>query len=191
MGGRDRPSSIQTLESRCIWLDKAWMYGTMVRGPLPYRLYQGQALNLLVLSPLLRTSGSSPFLPKFQPEVIAHWKTTHWLLLLSMNKHSQKRPSRATGNICIYLFSISINYIFKCQFFHSPLWLELAQASLVLGSTDFCPSVSIDRYMCSEESYKPMTQMTKCLQVELMSSELNSFSLQKLAEKSHQFVFEK
>lgn len=40
---------------------------------------QGWALILLVLSPLCRTSGSSSFLPSFQSEVIAHWKTTHCL----------------------------------------------------------------------------------------------------------------
>lgn len=127
------------------------MYGTVLRGPLYYRLYQGWALIFLVLSPLLRTSGFPPFLPNFQLEVIAHWKTTHCLLQLSMNKCSQKRPSRATGNIRIYLISISINYILKSQHFHSPLWLELAEASLVLGSTVILPSVSVDRCMCSEE----------------------------------------
>lgn len=87
----------------------------------------------------------------FQPEVIAHLKTTHFLLHLSMNKHSEKRPSQATGNICIYLFSISINYILKKQLFHYPLQLELAEAGPVLGNTVISGSVSTDRCICSEE----------------------------------------
>lgn len=91
-----------------------------------------------------------PVLP-FQLEEISHLKTTHFLLHFSMNKHSEKRPSQATGNICIYLFSISINYIFKNQLFHSPLQLELAEAGPVLGNTVISGSVSTDRCMSSEE----------------------------------------
>lgn len=158
------------------------MYGTVLRSALYYKLYQGWVLILLVLSPLLRTSGSSLFLPNFQAEVIAHWKTTHCLSQLSMNKYSQKRPSQATGNICLYLFSISINYILKSQLFHSPLWWGLAEASLVLRSTAIS---SLCEHVFRRESTKPVTQMTKHLQAGLMRSELNSFSLWKLTGRNH------
>lgn len=38
MGVRGRSSSMQTLELRCIWLDRSWMYETVLRGPLHYRM---------------------------------------------------------------------------------------------------------------------------------------------------------